>query len=193
MLQQSAREDVRLEARAVSGRRRTEAALGVRPTAAPAPARGVEDLDHAVYPARPGRRTGDRRGGHRPATSSFSGAPAEADREERPDGLRRRARSVMTRSASRSGRARGRCPTCSRAPIPVASLEVEACDEQRARLRVADGVEDRVVREERVAGEVHLRHEPLGEQPAEDREVDVRRPPRVLVVAPRICAGLHRR
>ena len=61
-----------------------------------------------------------------------------------------------------------------------------------ARGRVAHRLEDRVVREERVAGEVHLRHEPLGERPPEDREVDVRRPPGVVVVAPRIGAGLDR-
>ena len=46
--------------------------------------------------------------------------------------------------------------------------------------------------EQRVAGEVHLRDEPLGERAPEDREVDVRRSPGVLVVAPRVGAGLDR-
>ena len=45
--------------------------------------------------------------------------PAEPDREERPDGLRRRARKrhVSTAASPR----RGRCPTGSRAPTPAAS------------------------------------------------------------------------
>ena len=43
-------------------------------------------------------------------------------------------------------------------------VEVEAGDQEPARVRVADDVEDRVVRQERVAGEVHLRHEPLAEE-----------------------------
>ena len=48
--------------------------------------------------------------------------------------------------------------------------------------RVTHRVQDRVVGEERVAREVHLRHEALGEGAPEDREVDVRGTPGVLVV-----------
>jgi hypothetical protein len=59
-------------------------------------------------------------------------------------------------------------------------------------LRVAHRVEDRVLGEERVAGEVHLRDEPGGERGPEERQVDVRCTPGVLVVAPRVGAGLDR-
>jgi hypothetical protein len=65
-------------------------------------------------------------------------------------------------------------------------------NQQLAGFRVSDGVEDRVVREQWVSREVHLRDEPLREGAAEDGEVDVRRPPGVRVVLPRIGAGLHR-
>ena len=63
-----------------------------------------------------------------------------------------------------------------------------------ARCRAArrDGVEDRVLTEQRVVREVHLGDQPLGEGPAEQAEVDVRRPPGVVVVAPRVGAGLDR-
>src|SRR5215470_11926473 len=63
-------------------------------------------------------------------------------------------------------------------------LPVVAGDEPVARHRVGDAGEDDVVGEERVALEVHLRDEPLRERDAEQREVDVRGPPGVVVVAP---------
>ena len=43
---------------------------------------------------------------------------------------------------------------------------------------------------QRVARKVHLGDQPLRESGSEDREVDVRRPPRVAMVAPRIGPGL---
>ena len=43
--------------------------------------------------------------------------------------------------------------------------------------------------EERITREVHLGHQALGERPAEHREVDVRRPPGVGVIAPWVGAG----
>ncbi len=55
---------------------------------------------------------------------------------------------------------------------------------------VGDRAEDRVVGEERVAGEVHLGDQPLGERRAEEREVDMGRAPGVVVIAPRVGAGL---
>src|SRR4051794_26555589 len=92
MLQQSAREHVCLDVCGVRRDDEREAALDVRSAAAPTPARRDEDLDHAVY--------------HRlvPAVEQATDEadtvcgelvlrpPAEADREERPDGLRRGAR-----------------------------------------------------------------------------------------------------
>jgi hypothetical protein len=55
---------------------------------------------------------------------------------------------------------------------------------------VGDGLQDGVVAEERVAGEVHLGDQALGEGRAEEREVDVRGPPGVGVVAPGVGARL---
>src|SRR3546814_2123437 len=51
---------------------------------------------------------------------------------------------------------------------------------------------DRVEREQRIAGEVHLRHQARRDAGAEQREVDVVGPPGIGVVAPGIGAGLHR-
>jgi hypothetical protein len=56
--------------------------------------------------------------------------------------------------------------------------------------RVDDRLVDRVEAEERVAREVHLRDQTLRERGAEEREVDVGRPPGVAVVLPRVGAGL---
>src|SRR5690625_47106 len=56
---------------------------------------------------------------------------------------------------------------------------------------VAHRVEDRVLEEQRVVGEVHLGHQPLGERSSEQREVDVRRPPRVRVVLPWVGTRAH--
>ena len=97
------------------------------------------------------------------------------------------------RTASRPSRA-ARCRTRSRAPTPAAVVaEVEPAHQSLPRGRVRDGVEDRVVGEERVVREVHLGDQPLGERPAEQREMDVRRPPGVVVVAPRVGARLDGR
>src|SRR5690242_3093510 len=62
-------------------------------------------------------------------------------------------------------------------PVGLGQLEVEGAHEPRARGRVADRLEDRVELEQRIAREVHLRHEPLREGAAEERQVDVVRPP----------------
>jgi len=50
-------------------------------------------------------------------------------------------------------------------------------------------MEDRVELEQRVAREVHLCDEAVRERPPEQGEVDVGRPPGVVVVAPRVLAG----
>src|SRR5690348_1558902 len=44
-------------------------------------------------------------------------------------------------------------------PLRRRGLEVEPADHAPARLLVAHGLEDRVEREQRIAGEVHLRHQ----------------------------------
>src|SRR4029453_2491241 len=114
------------------------------------------------------------------------------------------------RAASPGGRP-GRYPTGSRGPIPArwcpgrggtpaAPLPPRAPRRGSGRRRTAGrrgGAapqplpcrlghrgEDRVEGEQRVAGEVHLGDEPLGEGPPEQREVDVGGPPGVVVVLP---------
>src|SRR6516162_2371976 len=62
-------------------------------------------------------------------------------------------------------------------PVGHCAVDREARDHSLARLRIADRVEDRVVRAERVARGVHLGHQSLGERPAEQREMDVGGPP----------------
>src|SRR5256885_12565991 len=64
-------------------------------------------------------------------------------------------------------------------------LPIERRDEPLARLFVLDAHEHRVVIEQRIAGEVHLRDKPLYQRLAEERKVNVRRPPGVVMVAPR--------
>src|SRR4051812_5370770 len=80
------------------------------------------------------------------------------------------------------GLAQDDVPAVGERPLRPGVLEVEGGDEAVA--VVAGGVEDRVLREERVAREVHLGHEALGERAPEDREVDVGGPPGVVMVAP---------
>src|SRR5213078_2440218 len=76
-------------------------------------------------------------------------------------------------------------------PLRLRQVELEAGDQPRPRLLVANGLEDRVELEQRIAGEVHLRHEPAGKRAPEDGEVDVSRTPRIRVVLPWVRARLH--
>src|SRR5215831_531934 len=77
----------------------------------------------------------------------------------------------------------------SECPVRLRQLHVESRDRPLPGV-LRDGIENRVEREERVAGEVHLRDEPIGERTAEERKMDVIRAPGVRVVAPRVCARL---
>src|SRR5688500_9387611 len=81
-------------------------------------------------------------------------------------------------------------PPVAERPLGHGGVQVEPGHHRLAGLRVADRVEDRVVGAQRVAREVHLGDQPLGERGAEQREVDVRGPPGVVVVAPRVRARL---
>src|SRR5918999_3975886 len=65
-------------------------------------------------------------------------------------------------------------PAVGERPLRARGLEVERRDHALARLRVGYRVEDRVLVEQRVVREVHLRDEPLRERAPEQREVDVR-------------------
>src|SRR5918995_1576564 len=90
-----------------------------------------------------------------------------------------------------AGAAQHDVPLEGQRPVVDGARVVEPADRQRPG-GLRDGVEDRVLEEQRVVREVHLRDQALGERPAEQREVDVRRPPGVVVVAPRVGAGPDR-
>ena len=97
------------------------------------------------------------------------------------------------RSASRLA-AQDDVPLEAERPLLLGRLESKRADHPLGAPRVGsrDRVEDRVLEEQRVAREVHLRHQPLRERAAEEAEVDVRGPPRVGVVAPRVGARADR-
>ena len=70
-------------------------------------------------------------------------------------------------------------------PFGLGDVEVEFRDQALARAGIGDAVVDRVERQQRVAGEIHLGDQPLREAAAEQREMDVRR-------AARHCGGCAR-
>src|SRR5450830_694922 len=71
-------------------------------------------------------------------------------------------------------------------------IQAEARDQTLACSLVRNALENRVVFKQRIAGEIHLRHQALRIHVAEHREVDVRRTPCLVMVAPRIRARLDR-
>src|SRR5262249_47324602 len=77
-------------------------------------------------------------------------------------------------------------------PIGNGVVQVEHRDHASARLLVGDRIEDGIEREEAVTWKIHLRDKTRQERVAEHREVDVVRPPRVVVIAPRMGARFHR-
>src|SRR3954447_17381665 len=77
-------------------------------------------------------------------------------------------------------------------PLLDGAVVVVGADHPVTGLLIADGVEDRVLEEERVAGEEHLGDQPRRERGAEEREVDVSRAPRVRVVLPGVRPWLDR-
>src|SRR6185295_3383157 len=81
--------------------------------------------------------------------------------------------------------------TIAEGPLRLAKAEVESGHEPPARA-LGHGVEDGVEGHQAVAGEEHLRDEAGQEAGPEDGQVDVRGPPGVRMVAPRIGAGLDR-
>src|SRR5581483_5355062 len=81
-------------------------------------------------------------------------------------------------------------PLETQGPLGLGQLDVEPGDQPLPGLLVRHRVEDRVEWQQRVAGEVHLGDQPLGEGPAEQREVDVRGTSGVVVVSPRVGARL---
>src|SRR6202158_4805140 len=69
-------------------------------------------------------------------------------------------------------------------------LPVELRDQALARLLVRDTVVHRVIRQQWIAWEIHLRHQPLHQAEAKERKMQVRGPPGVVVIAPRVRRGL---
>src|SRR6185436_2383825 len=80
----------------------------------------------------------------------------------------------------------------SQCPVRLRQREVELRYEAKARALVGNRLVHRVVRAERIAGEIHLRDEPRRHRVPEEREVNVRGTPGVVVVATRIGAWLDR-
>src|SRR5712671_6882009 len=84
-------------------------------------------------------------------------------------------------------------PPVARGPFVLGKIVVIVRDQAIARLLISDRLVDRVEREQRITREVHLGDHPLGEIGSEQREVDMRRAPRVEVVFPRVGTRLYRR
>ena len=128
-------------------------------------------------------------------TSSRVAGVGQGEAEERADGLARGRREgahggLLAPSGCGAAAGEHDVPAVAGAPLVLGDVVVVGGDQAVAGRRVGDRLVDRVEREERVAREVHLGDQPLGEVGAEQREVDVRRPPGVVVVAPRVGAGL---
>ena len=77
-------------------------------------------------------------------------------------------------------------------PFRLRRFEVEGRDHTLSSLSVPHRLEDGILLEERVAGEVHLGYEPAPERRSEQREVYVRRAPGVVVILPGISSRLYR-
>ena len=69
-------------------------------------------------------------------------------------------------------------------------LQVKQGDKSIASAFIGGAAEDRIVGHQRVAGKIHLRDQARGERGAEDREMNVCGAPGVVVILPRIGAGL---
>ena len=121
----------------------------------------------------------------------------QPDREVRPGRLRRRqAERLSHRAAPRAASPRvlrGRCPSGS--PSAQSGSVSSMSNALTSRLRAASSRTELKIGSNGnsgSSGEVHLRDQPLGERATEEREVDVRRPPRVRMVPPRVDPGLDR-
>src|SRR5919106_2279199 len=135
----------------------------------------------------------------RTASGSDGGTSAELPSSDSPmlkngptvwDAVGRSATSVLHRG--RLAPAQHYVEAVGERPFGHGLLEVELRDQALAVPPVGHRVEDRVLEEERVAREVHLRDEPRRESRAEQRDVDVRRSPCVGMVLPRIRSRLDR-
>src|SRR5215467_5970558 len=71
-------------------------------------------------------------------------------------------------------------------------LPVEYTHQSIPRVLIRDGIPDGVGSEERIAWKIHLRDQSSCESRTEYREMDVRRPPRIVMITPRVCTRLDR-
>src|SRR5215469_4626907 len=69
-------------------------------------------------------------------------------------------------------------------------LPVECTHQSIPRVFIRDGIPDGVCGEQRIPWKIHLRDQSSCEGGTEYREMDVSRPPRIVMIAPRVCAGL---
>src|SRR5438067_3532023 len=83
-------------------------------------------------------------------------------------------------------------PLVGERPVRHGRLGIEARYEPLAAGLIRDRLQDRIPHHQRVAREIHLRHQSTSEQVAEEREMDVRWSPGVAMILPWIGAGLDR-
>ena len=77
-------------------------------------------------------------------------------------------------------------------PIRLRQVDIEFRNQPLPRFLVRQRIHDRIEREQRIAREIHLRHQARRERRAEKRKMNVRRPPRVRMIPPRIRSRLDR-
>src|SRR3954471_24128170 len=92
--------------------------------------------------------------------------------------------SVNMGQSARVGRGRGaaaqyQVETVAQCPFRLAERGIVSTNQPLARRRVGGALIDRVVFEQRIAGEIHLRDEPCREAGSEHAEMDMRRAPRI--------------
>src|SRR5271156_1074151 len=74
--------------------------------------------------------------------------------------------------------------------VRLGTFHVQPGDKTVACLFIRDAVEEGIERLQRVAGKIHLRDQP-GEDPrAKERKMNMRGAPRIVMIAPGVCAGL---
>src|SRR3984957_14138257 len=76
--------------------------------------------------------------------------------------------------------------------IGNSNFDVECCYQPFARGMVRDAVKDRIESHQRIARKIHLSNQSSGETRTEKAEVNVIRPPRIVMIAPRIRTRLDR-
>src|SRR5471030_297854 len=77
-------------------------------------------------------------------------------------------------------------------PFRLRHRQIEGRYQPRACLLVGNGLQNGVERQQRIVREIHLRHQARDERRPKQRKMNMRRPPRVVVIAPGIGAGLDR-